>query len=127
MADRAIVFALANPDPEISPEDAALHAEIVATGRSDYPNQINNVLCFPGLFRGLLDVRARQISTETKIAAAAAIAGAIDASDLRADYIVPSVFDRRVAPAVAEAVSRVAIQSGFARGERLPPFVVQPR
>jgi malate dehydrogenase (oxaloacetate-decarboxylating) len=120
MADRAIVFALANPDPEISPEDAAPHAAIVATGRSDYPNQINNVLCFPGLFRGLLDVRARRISTEMKIAAAAAIAGAIDPTNLRADHIVPSVFDRRVAPAVAEAVSRVAIQSGFARGERLP-------
>lgn len=126
MADRAIVFALANPDPEISPEDAARHAEIVATGRSDYPNQINNVLCFPGLFRGLLDVRARRISTEMKIAAAAAIAGAIDPSNLRADHIVPSVFDRRVAPAVAEAVSRVAIQSGFARGERLPQVVTQP-
>jgi malate dehydrogenase (oxaloacetate-decarboxylating) len=127
MADRAIIFALANPDPEISPEDAAPHAAIVATGRSDYPNQINNVLCFPGLFRGLLDVRARRISMEMKTAAAAAIAGAIDPSDLRADHIVPSVFDRRVAPAVAEAVSRVAIQSGFARGERLPPFVAQPR
>ena len=127
MADRAIVFALANPDPEISPKDAAPHAEIVATGRSDYPNQINNVLCFPGLFRGLLDVRARRISTEMKIAAASAIAGAIDPSNLRADHIVPSVFDRRVAPAVAEAVSRVAIQSGLARGERLPQFVAQSK
>jgi malate dehydrogenase (oxaloacetate-decarboxylating) len=127
MADRAIVFALANPDPEISPEDAAPHAAIVATGRSDYPNQINNVLCFPGLFRGLLDVRARRISTEMKIAAAAAIAGAIDPTNLRADHIVPSVFDRRVAPAVAEAVSRVAIQSGFARGERLPQVVSPTR
>lgn len=123
MAERAIVFALANPDPEISPEDAALHAEIVATGRSDYPNQINNVLCFPGLFRGLLDVRARRISTEMKIAAAVAIAGVIEPSDLRGDHIVPSVFDRRVAPAVAEAVSRVAIQSGLARREHPSQFV----
>ena len=127
MADRAIVFALANPDPEISPEDAAPHAEIIATGRSDYPNQINNVLCFPGLFRGLLDVRARRISMEMKLAAAAAIAGVIDPSDLRADHIVPSVFDRRVAPAVAEAVSRVAIQLGFARGEQLSQRVNHPR
>jgi malate dehydrogenase (oxaloacetate-decarboxylating) len=115
MAGDAIVFALANPDPEIAPEDAAPHARIVATGRSDYPNQINNVLCFPGLFRGLLDVRARAVTLEMKLASAAAIAGAISDDELRADYIVPSVFDRRVASAVADAVAKTAIEQGLAR------------
>lgn len=115
MAADAIVFALANPDPEIAPEDAAPFARIVATGRSDYPNQINNVLCFPGLFRGLLDVRARTVTEAMKLAAASAIAGAIPDSELRPDYIVPSVFDRRVAPSVAEAVAKTAIEQGLAR------------
>ncbi|MEX0703673.1 MAG: NAD-dependent malic enzyme, partial [Planctomycetales bacterium] len=108
MAQDAIVFALANPDPEIDPQEAAQHARVVATGRSDYPNQINNVLCFPGFFRGLLDVRASDVNVAMKIAAADAIAGVIAPEELLADYIVPSVFDRRVAKAVAHAVSEAA-------------------
>ncbi len=115
----AIVFALANPDPEISPELAAPYVRIMATGRSDYPNQINNVLCFPGLFRGLLDVRARNVNLQMKVAAAKAIAEVIPESDLLADYIVPSVFDRRVATLVAEAVARSAIETGSARKTQL--------
>ena len=120
MSSEAIVFALANPDPEIQPRLAAPHARIIATGRSDYPNQINNVLCFPGLFRGLLDVRAREVNLQMKLAAAAAIADTIPEQDLLADYIVPSVFDRRVATAVAEAVSRAAIETGSARRSQVP-------
>ena len=100
-----IIFAMANPDPEIRPEVAMGKARIIATGRSDYPNQINNVLCFPGIFRGALDVRAREIDEPMKLAAAEAIAGVIPAEDLSEDYIIPSVFDERVAPAVAEAVA----------------------
>ncbi|MCH7686711.1 MAG: NAD-dependent malic enzyme [Planctomycetes bacterium] len=115
MAPDAIVFALANPDPEITPEEANPYARVMATGRSDYPNQINNVLCFPGLFRGLLDVRARRITEEMKIAAAHAIAGVISDDEILADYIIPSVFDRRVAKAVADAVSTAAEESGVAR------------
>ncbi|WP_256792700.1 NADP-dependent malic enzyme [Terrabacter sp. Ter38] len=103
MAPRAIIFALANPDPEVHPVVAARFAEVVATGRSDFPNQINNVLAFPGIFRGALDSGARRITEEMKLAAAHAIAGLVDAPT--ADRIVPSVFDERVAPAVAEAVS----------------------
>ena len=117
MADNAIVFALANPDPEITPEEAAGHVRVMATGRSDYPNQINNVLCFPGLFRGALDVRARNINQHMKMAAAQAIAGTISDNELHAEYIVPSVFDRRVATAVADAVRRTAIETGEARRE----------
>lgn len=120
MAKDAIVFALANPDPEITPEDVGDLARVVATGRSDYPNQINNVLCFPGLFRGLLDVRARLVNEQIKIAAADAIAGIITDAELHEDYVVPSVFDRRVAIAVAEAVARVAVETGVAR-KGLPP------
>ena len=108
MAERAVVLALANPDPEIHPIDAAQHAAVVATGRSDFPNQINNVLAFPGLFRGLLDARARDITTPMLVAAAEAIAGCVADEELNASYIVPSVFDARVAPAVAEAVAQVA-------------------
>jgi malate dehydrogenase (oxaloacetate-decarboxylating) len=115
MAPEAIVFALANPDPEIAPEDAQPHARVMATGRSDYPNQINNVLCFPGLFRGLLDVRAREVNEAIKIAAADAIASVISANELHPDYVIPSVFDRRVASAVAQTVSRVAMETGVAR------------
>src|SRR5579875_2591481 len=96
-----IVFAMANPDPEVSPEEAARHARIVATGRSDYPNQINNVLCFPGIFRGALDARARRITEEMKAAAARAIAQIVSPEELREDYIIPSVFNREVAGAVA--------------------------
>lgn len=120
MADDAIVFALANPDPEIAPEEAAPYAKIVATGRSDYPNQINNVLCFPGLFRGLLNVRARTVTEEMKLAAAKAIAEAIADADLRPDYIVPAVFDRRVSEAVADAVAKIAIEQGLARTSKRP-------
>src|SRR5204863_9911518 len=100
----AMVFAMANPNPEVTPEEAGPYARIVATGRSDYPNQINNVLAFPGIFRGALDIRARQITEEMKLAAARAIATIIPESELREDYIVPSVFNRDVAPAVAAAV-----------------------
>ena len=122
MASDAIVFALANPDPEITPEEANPYARVMATGRSDYPNQINNVLCFPGLFRGLLDVRARRITEEMKIAAAHAIAGVISDDEILADYIIPSVFDRRVAKAVADAVSTAAEESGVARRHQKQTF-----
>ena len=112
MADDAIVFALANPDPEVDPFAAAEHAAIVATGRSDYPNQINNVLAFPGFFRGMLDAAAHEITDEALLAAATAIADCVAPDELNANYIVPSVFDPEVAPAVAaavrEAVSRRA-------------------
>jgi malate dehydrogenase (oxaloacetate-decarboxylating) len=114
MNDDAMVFAMANPTPEVSPEEAAHYARIVATGRSDYPNQINNVLCFPGIFRGALDVRAHAITEEMKMAAARAIAEIIPESELREDYIVPSVFNRDVAPAVAAAVAERAKEQGTA-------------
>jgi malate dehydrogenase (oxaloacetate-decarboxylating) len=120
MARDPILFVLANPDPEIDPDLAAPHAAVLATGRSDYPNQINNVLCFPGLFRGLLDVRARRVTESMKIAAAEAIAGVISAEKVLPDYVIPSVFDRRVATAVAKAVSKAAVQSGVARREQKP-------
>jgi malate dehydrogenase (oxaloacetate-decarboxylating) len=115
MARKAIVFALANPTPEIMPEEAARVAFIVATGRSDYPNQINNVLAFPGLFRGALNVRARQITEDMKQAAARAIAGCIAPGELSPEYIVPSVFNREVVNRVAEAVQRVAVKTGQAQ------------
>lgn len=125
MADKPMVFAMANPDPEIDPDVARPHTAIMATGRSDYPNQINNVLCFPGLFRGLLDVRAREVNLEMKIAAARAIAGIIDPSELVAEYIVPSVFDRRVAAAVARAVAETAIETGVARRSTIPSQIAR--
>ncbi len=115
MAPKPIVFALANPTPEVMPEDAARVAHIVATGRSDYPNQINNVLAFPGIFRGALDVRARQITESMKQAAARAIANCISPGELSPEYIVPSVFNREVVRRVAEAVRRAAIRAGVAR------------
>ena len=115
MNEDPIVFAMANPDPEIRPEVAMGHARIIATGRSDYPNQINNVLCFPGIFRGALDVRAREIDEDMKLAAAHAMAEVIPEEELSEDYIIPSVFDERVAPAVAEAVSEKARETGMAR------------
>jgi malate dehydrogenase (oxaloacetate-decarboxylating) len=115
MADDAIVFAMANPNPEVMPEDAGPHVRIMATGRSDYPNQINNVLCFPGIFRGALDAGAPRITEEMKLAAAHGIAGVVAEEDLSEDYIIPSVFDRDVAPAVAEAVINEARESGIAR------------
>jgi malate dehydrogenase (oxaloacetate-decarboxylating) len=110
----AMVFAMANPNPEINPEEAAPHVRIMATGRSDYPNQINNVLCFPGIFRGALDVRAPAITEEMKMAAARAIAGIVEEKELREDYIIPSVFNRDVAPAVAAAVADQARAAGTA-------------
>jgi malate dehydrogenase (oxaloacetate-decarboxylating) len=112
MAQDAIVFALANPDPEIDPMEAQRHAAVVATGRSDFPNQINNVLAFPGVFRGLLDAHARTITDEMLLAAANAIADVVDGERLNASYIVPSVFDSAVSPAVAEAVRKVAVEQG---------------
>ena len=115
MAKDPFIFAMANPVPEIMPELAFGKARIMATGRSDYPNQINNVLCFPGIFRGALDGRAYEINEEMKLAAARAIAGVVPEESLSEDYIIPSVFDERVAPAVAEAVSEAAEESGMAR------------
>lgn len=111
MAKDAIVFALANPDPEIDPMEAQQHAAVVATGRSDFPNQINNVLAFPGVFRGLLDAHARTITDAMLLAAAQAIADVVDGERLNASFIVPSVFDSTVAPAVAEAVRKAAAAS----------------
>jgi malate dehydrogenase (oxaloacetate-decarboxylating) len=110
----AMVFAMANPNPEVNPEEAAPYVRIMATGRSDYPNQINNVLCFPGIFRGALDVRAPTITEEMKMAAARAIAAIVDEKELREDYIIPSVFNREVAPAVAAAVAEQARAAGTA-------------
>jgi malate dehydrogenase (oxaloacetate-decarboxylating) len=130
MNSDAMVFAMANPNPEVDPEEAAPYVRIMATGRSDYPNQINNVLCFPGIFRGALDVRAPHITEEMKMAAARAIAAIVDESELREDYIIPSVFNRDVAPAVAAAVAEqaraggVALagqEVGFAQGDTMTP------
>lgn len=118
MGREPIIFALANPTPEITPEEAAPYAKVIGTGRSDYPNQINNVLCFPGIFRGALDCRASEINEAMKLAAANAIADCITDVELSADYIIPSVFNRRVTPAVAAAVEEAAYQSGVARKER---------
>jgi malate dehydrogenase (oxaloacetate-decarboxylating) len=116
MADDAIVFALSNPDPEIDPEVARKHAAVVATGRSDYPNQINNVLAFPGVFAGALDAAARRITEAMKLAAAEAIADiAAGDEEFGPDHIVPSALDARVAPAVAEAVARAASEEGVVR------------
>ena len=115
MAPGAIVFAMANPTPEVLPEEIQGDAAVIATGRSDYPNQINNVLAFPGIFRGALDVRASTISEEMKVAAAHAIAAVIPEADLSPEYVVPSVFNRTVAPAVAAAVAGAALAGGLAR------------
>jgi malate dehydrogenase (oxaloacetate-decarboxylating) len=118
MAAQPIVFAMANPTPEIMPEEAAPHVAVMATGRSDYPNQINNVLCFPGIFRGALACRASRINEQMKLAAAHAIASLITDSELHPEYIVPSVFDKRVAEAVARDVEEAAYRTGVARRER---------
>jgi len=118
MAKDPIVFAMANPTPEIMPEDAAGHVAVMATGRSDYPNQINNVLCFPGIFRGALNCRASRINEAMKLAAAHAIANIIGPDELHPDYIIPSVFDRRVAEAVAQKVEEAAYETGVARRHR---------
>jgi malate dehydrogenase (oxaloacetate-decarboxylating) len=111
----AIVFAMANPTPEVMPEDAEQHVRIMATGRSDYPNQINNVLCFPGIFRGALDAGAPRITEEMKLAAARGIAAVVTDDDLAEDYIIPSVFNRDVAASVAKAVVEEAKEAGLAR------------
>src|SRR3954470_18085324 len=115
MADGAIVFAMANPTPEVQPEEIDDAAAVIATGRSDYPNQINNVLAFPGIFRGALDVRASAITPEMNLAAAHAIAAIVTPDELADDYIIPSVFNRDVAPAVAAAVAEAARAAGVAR------------
>jgi malate dehydrogenase (oxaloacetate-decarboxylating) len=115
MADAAIVFAMANPTPEVLPEEIEDWASVIGTGRSDYPNQINNVLAFPGIFRGALDVRASAITTEMEVAAAHAIAAVVRADELERDYVIPSVFNREVAPAVAAAVAEAAVTAGIAR------------
>jgi malate dehydrogenase (oxaloacetate-decarboxylating) len=118
MAKNPIVFAMANPTPEVSPEEAGVYVRVMATGRSDYPNQINNVLCFPGMFRGALDCRATEITEEMKLAAARAIAAVVGDKELSEDYIIPSVFNRKVVDSVAKAVARAAVQSGVARRVR---------
>ena len=116
MNSGAIVFPMANPTPEIMPDKAlAGGAAVVGTGRSDFPNQINNVLAFPGIFRGALDVRASDINKQMLTAASYAIAGLVDESELSADYILPKAFDSRIAPAVAAAVAKAARESGVAR------------
>ena len=116
MADNAIVFAMANPTPEIMPEEAARGgARVIATGRSDYPNQINNVLVFPGIFRGALDARATDITEAMKVTAARAIAAIVTEEELREDYIIPGAFDKRVAPAVANAVMECAKREGVSK------------
>ena len=116
MADKPVIFACANPTPEILPEEAiAAGAAVVSTGRSDYPNQVNNVLCFPGIFRGALDVQASDINDEMKVAAAYAIAGLVSDEELNAEYILPAAFDPRVKDTVARAVKEAARKSGVAR------------
>ena len=116
MAEDPIIFACANPTPEIFPDEAkAAGAAVVSTGRSDFPNQVNNVLCFPGIFRGALDVRASDINDEMKIAAAKAIASLVSDGELSADYILPAAFDPRVKDAVAKAAAEAAVRSGIAR------------
>ena len=125
MAADAIVFAMANPTPEIAPEEIDDLVAVIGTGRSDYPNQINNVLAFPGVFRGALDVRATTITKEMEIAAAHALAGVVEPDHVEADYVIPSVFDQRVAPAVAAAVAQAADASGVARRSRPPAAAVE--
>ena len=116
-----IVFAMANPVPEIQPEEAAGHVRVMATGRSDYPNQINNSLCFPGFFRGMLDVRAKRVHDDMKLAAAHALADIVSKNELSEEYIIPSMFDRRVPEAVAAAVAESAVKVGVARRKRARP------
>lgn len=117
MKKEPIIFAMANPEPEIKPEIAMkCGARIIATGRSDYPNQVNNILAFPGIFRGALDARAIEINTEMKLAAVKAITGIVS-NNLREDYIIPKPFDRRILPAVAVSVARAAVETGNTRGE----------
>ncbi|MGE5676060.1 MAG: NAD-dependent malic enzyme [Mycobacterium leprae] len=121
MAKDPIVFAMANPTPEIDPEEAAPYVKVLATGRSDYPNQVNNLLCFPGMFRGALNCRARQINDAMKLAAAKAIASVIAPEELSSEYIIPSVFNKKVVELVAAAVEQAAYDTGMARRERRQP------
>lgn len=124
MADDPIIFAMANPNPEIKPDDAkAAGAKVIGTGRSDYPNQINNVLAFPGIFRGALDVEATHINEDMKKAAVEAIADLIEEDELNPDYCIPGPFDKRVAPSVARSVAKAAMESGVARIEIDPQEV----
>jgi malate dehydrogenase (oxaloacetate-decarboxylating) len=126
MAPNPIIFALANPVPEIMPEEALqAGARILATGRSDFPNQVNNSLVFPGLFRGALDVRATTITIEMELAAAHALADVISVRELRPHYIIPEAFDFRVPPSIAEAVARSAIETGIARIKRDPAAIAR--
>ncbi|SFG09101.1 malate dehydrogenase (oxaloacetate-decarboxylating) [Halobacillus alkaliphilus] len=126
MNDDSIIFAMANPEPEIMPEDAkAAGARVIGTGRSDFPNQVNNVLAFPGIFRGALDVRATRINEKMKIAAAEAIASLVSEEELNADYVIPAPFDTRVAPAVAASVAKAAMESGVARHHVDPEEVAE--
>ena len=115
MNDDPFVFAMANPNPEVQPDEAAPYVAVMATGRSDYPNQINNVLAFPGIFRGALDVRAQKITEEMKIAAARGIAATVADEELAEDYIIPSVFNRDVSREVARAVAEEAERAGAIR------------
>lgn len=116
MADDPIIFAMANPNPEINPNEAKqAGAKVVGTGRSDFPNQINNVLAFPGIFRGALDVEATHINEDMKKAAVEAIVHLIDENELHPDYCIPGPFDKRVAPSVAKNVAKAAMESGVAR------------
>jgi malate dehydrogenase (oxaloacetate-decarboxylating) len=121
MNDDPIIFAMANPVPEIMPEEAKdAGARVIGTGRSDYPNQVNNVLAFPGIFRGALDVRATQINEDMKVAAVHAMADLIKEDELNDDYVIPAPFDPRVAPAVAASVAKTAMETGVAR-KRVDP------
>lgn len=124
MADDAIIFAMANPDPEIKPNDAKeAGAKVVGTGRSDFPNQINNVLAFPGIFRGALDTESTHINEDMKKAAVEAIANLIDEDELNPDYCIPGPFDKRVAPSVAREVAKQRMETGVARIEVDPQKV----
>lgn len=126
MAKDPIIFAMANPNPEIMPEEAkAAGAKVIGTGRSDFPNQVNNVLAFPGIFRGALDVRATHINEEMKIAAVEAIASLVSDQELEPDYVIPAPFDARVAPAVAKAVAKAAMETGVARIDVDPEEVAE--
>lgn len=126
MAKDPVIFAMANPDPEIYPDEAiAAGARVVGTGRSDFPNQINNVLAFPGIFRGALDVRASMINEEMKIAAASAIAELISDEELKPEYVIPDAFDFRIAPKVASYVAKAAIETGVAQNNNITPAMVE--
>jgi malate dehydrogenase (oxaloacetate-decarboxylating) len=119
MNEEPIVFAMANPTPEILPDEAlAAGAAVVGTGRSDFPNQVNNVLAFPGIFRGALDIRATDITEEMKLAAAYAIANIITPNELTSDYVIPSALDKRVVESVAQAVAKAAIESGVVKKQK---------